>query len=153
MECAARPIRVQQDISAPLLRRILQWGRLPAGLIHEQAFHPQQPHNLQCRYRGNPPARAQVHPWVRTGHFCLLRAENEPVCCRETNSIACHGAPGVSNTAGIALWVIDYTLQASTLGIEQAYFHEGVGYKYDFVSLYAIFLLNADSIICDRSSP
>ncbi|CDO69470.1 Glycoside Hydrolase Family 79 protein [Trametes cinnabarina] len=52
----------------------------------------------------------------------------------ETNSIACHGAPGVSNTAGAALWAIDYTLQAATLGIKQAFFHEGVGYKYNFVS-------------------
>lgn len=53
--------------------------------------------------------------------------------CRETNSIACHGAPGVSNTAGAALWVVDYALQAATLGISEAYFHEGVGYKYNFV--------------------
>ncbi|KAM5535520.1 hypothetical protein V8D89_010857 [Ganoderma adspersum] len=50
----------------------------------------------------------------------------------ETNSIACHGAPGVSNTAGAALWTIDYTLQAATLGIKELFFHEGVGYKYDF---------------------
>lgn len=54
---------------------------------------------------------------------------------RETNSIACHGAPGVSNTAGAALWVIDYTLFASTIGISELYFHEGVGYKYNFVSV------------------
>ena len=53
---------------------------------------------------------------------------------RETGSIACHGAPGVSNTAGAALWVVDYTLQAATLGITELYFHEGVGYKYNFVS-------------------
>ena len=52
----------------------------------------------------------------------------------ETNSIACHGAPGVSNTAGAALWTIDYTLQAATLGIKELFFHEGVGYKYNFVS-------------------
>ncbi|KAH9887651.1 glycoside hydrolase family 79 protein [Cubamyces lactineus] len=51
----------------------------------------------------------------------------------ETNSIACHGAPGVSNTAGAALWAVDYTLQAATLGIKEAYFHEGVGYKYNFI--------------------
>lgn len=54
---------------------------------------------------------------------------------RETGSIACHGAPGVSNTAGAALWVIDYTLQAATLGITELYFHEGVGFKYNFVGL------------------
>ncbi|CAL1706862.1 unnamed protein product [Somion occarium] len=50
----------------------------------------------------------------------------------ETGSIACHGAPGVSNTAGAALWVIDYALQAATLGIEETFFHEGIGYKYNF---------------------
>ncbi|PSS35531.1 hypothetical protein PHLCEN_2v1525, partial [Hermanssonia centrifuga] len=51
----------------------------------------------------------------------------------ETGSIACHGAPGVSNTAGAALWVIDYTLQAASLGITELYFHEGVGFKYNFI--------------------
>ncbi|KAI0666081.1 glycoside hydrolase family 79 protein [Trametes maxima] len=51
----------------------------------------------------------------------------------ETNSIACHGAPGVSNTAGAALWAIDYTLQVATLGIKETYFHEGVGFKYNFI--------------------
>ncbi|KAI0689488.1 glycoside hydrolase family 79 protein [Cerioporus squamosus] len=53
----------------------------------------------------------------------------------ETNSIACHGAPGVSNTAGAALWTIDYTLQAATLGVKELFFHEGIGYKYNFVRL------------------
>ncbi|KAF9812100.1 hypothetical protein IEO21_06383 [Rhodonia placenta] len=51
----------------------------------------------------------------------------------ETNSVACHGAPGVSNTAGAGLWVIDYTLFASTIGIRELYFHEGIGYKYNFI--------------------
>ena len=52
---------------------------------------------------------------------------------RETNSVACHGAPGVSNSAGSALWAIDYTLRAATRGIRQAFFHQGIGYKYNFV--------------------
>lgn len=56
----------------------------------------------------------------------------------ETGSIACHGAPGVSNTAGAALWVIDYTLQAATLGMKEVYFHEGVGFKYNFVSTFSL---------------
>ncbi|KAF5382078.1 hypothetical protein D9615_004232 [Tricholomella constricta] len=30
----------------------------------------------------------------------------------ETNSYSCHGAPGVSNTAGAALWTLDYVLFA-----------------------------------------
>jgi len=52
---------------------------------------------------------------------------------RETNSIACHGAPGVSNTAGAALWAIDYTLQAATLGMQEVHYHQGIGFKYNFV--------------------
>ena len=57
------------------------------------------------------------------------------VFSRETGSIACHGAPGVSNTAGASLWVSDYALQAASLGIEETFFHEGIGYKYNFVSI------------------
>ncbi|KAI0676340.1 glycoside hydrolase family 79 protein [Trametes maxima] len=50
----------------------------------------------------------------------------------ETNSAACHGSPGLSNTAGAALWAIDYVLQAATLGVQEVYFHEGIGYTYNF---------------------
>ena len=67
--------------------------------------------------------------------------------CSETNSIACHGAPGVSNTAGIALWAIDYTLQAATLGISEAYFHEGVGYKYNWVRATSLLSLSCASAV------
>ncbi|KAI5118995.1 hypothetical protein M0805_004405 [Coniferiporia weirii] len=51
----------------------------------------------------------------------------------ETNSYSCHGAPGVSNTAGGALWTLDYTLFASQIGIKRVHFHEGVGYKYNLI--------------------
>jgi len=51
----------------------------------------------------------------------------------ETNSYSCHGAPGVSNTAGAALWALDYALFASQLGIHRVFFHEGVGYKYNLI--------------------
>ena len=44
----------------------------------------------------------------------------------------------MSNTAGIALWAVDYTLQAATLGISEVFFHEGVGYKYNFVRLFPL---------------
>ena len=33
----------------------------------------------------------------------------------------------------MALWVIDYVLFGATIGISEAFFHEGVGYKYNFV--------------------
>ncbi|KAJ6513350.1 glycoside hydrolase family 79 protein [Mycena sanguinolenta] len=51
----------------------------------------------------------------------------------ETNSYSCHGAPGVSNTAGAALWTLDYALFASQLGISRVYFHDGIGYKYNLI--------------------
>jgi hypothetical protein len=47
-----------------------------------------------------------------------------------------HGAVNVSNVGGTALWALDYTLFASTQGVERIYYHEGVGYKYNFVSLF-----------------
>ncbi len=55
---------------------------------------------------------------------------------RETNSYSCHGAPNVSNTAGAAIWTLDYTLFASTINIERVFFHEGIGYKYNLASFF-----------------
>lgn len=71
----------------------------------------------------------------------------------ETGSIACHGAPGVSNTAGAALWVIDYTLQAATLGIGEVYFHEGVGFKYNFIQPISLDRSTVDGSPLDPPSP
>lgn len=51
----------------------------------------------------------------------------------ETNSYSCHGAPGVSNTAGAALWTLDYLLFASQLNISRVFFHDGIGFKYNLI--------------------
>ncbi|KAF8072111.1 glycoside hydrolase family 79 protein [Lyophyllum atratum] len=51
----------------------------------------------------------------------------------ETNSYACHGAPGVSNTAGAALWTLDYALFATQLKISTVFFHVGIGFKYSLI--------------------
>ena len=59
----------------------------------------------------------------------------------ETNSYSCHGAPGVSNTAGAALWALDYALFASQIGISRVYFHHGVGNKYNFVRMFPMIVL------------
>ncbi|EKM58753.1 glycoside hydrolase family 79 protein [Phanerochaete carnosa HHB-10118-sp] len=71
----------------------------------------------------------------------------------ETGSIACHGAPGVSNTAGAALWVVDYTLFASTIGIGELYFHEGVGFKYNFIQPISLNRSTIDGSPLDPPSP
>ena len=59
----------------------------------------------------------------------------------ETNSYACHGTPGVSNTAGAAIWTLDYALFASTLGIQRIFFHDGIGFKYNLVSSIMLHLI------------
>lgn len=56
----------------------------------------------------------------------------------ETNSYSCHGAPGVSNTAGAAIWAIDYTLFAAVSGVKRIFFHEGVGFKYNLVCIVSL---------------
>lgn len=48
----------------------------------------------------------------------------------ETNTGFSHGVAGVSNADAAALWLIDYALQAGTLGIDELHFHQGVGYNY-----------------------
>ena len=71
----------------------------------------------------------------------------------ESNSYACHGTPGellsvlfsrriedlcwligVSNTAGAAVWAVDFALQAASRSITRVHFHNGIGYKYNLVS-------------------
>ena len=39
----------------------------------------------------------------------------------------CHGKPGISDTFGAALWVLNYTLTAAIFGVERMWFHNGKG--------------------------
>ena len=64
----------------------------------------------------------------------IAQQVGKPFIMFETNSASCGGFAGISTSFGAALWTIDYTLQAATLGIEELFFHEGVGFKYNFVS-------------------
>lgn len=72
----------------------------------------------------------------------------------ETNSFFNHGAPNASDVAGAALWALDYTLFAGVSGIKRMHFHEGIGYKYNMVSIPdaiifsdELFVTNADMLI------
>ncbi|KAG5651520.1 hypothetical protein H0H81_008357 [Sphagnurus paluster] len=47
--------------------------------------------------------------------------------------ISAQGAPGVSNTAGAALWTLDYALFAAQLRISSVFFHVGIGFKYSLI--------------------
>ncbi|THV02264.1 hypothetical protein K435DRAFT_817806 [Dendrothele bispora CBS 962.96] len=51
----------------------------------------------------------------------------------EVNSYSGHGAPGVSDVAGAALWALDYAFVAREAGISRLFFHEGIGYRYNLI--------------------
>ncbi|KAF7330407.1 Glycoside hydrolase family 79 protein [Mycena venus] len=66
------------------------------------------------------------------------RGEGLDYILGETNSYACHGAPGVSNTAGAAIWALDYALFAPQIGISKVFFHVGIGFKYSLIQPVAL---------------
>ncbi|KAJ7178640.1 glycoside hydrolase family 79 protein [Mycena crocata] len=70
---------------------------------------------------------------IYTNDVIATRAKGLDYILGETNSYACHGAPGVSNTAGAALWALDYALFAPQVGISKVFFHVGVGFKYTLI--------------------
>ncbi|KAJ7127578.1 glycoside hydrolase family 79 protein [Mycena crocata] len=81
---------------------------------------------------------------VRTNITILMdditatRAKGLDYILGETNSYACHGSPGVSNSAGAALWALDHALFAPQIGISKVFFHGGVGYKYNLIQPVAL---------------
>ena len=50
-----------------------------------------------------------------------------PLRVDETNSVACGGQPGMSNTFASALWALDYSLIAASHGVAGLNFHGGLG--------------------------
>ncbi|KAF9446613.1 glycoside hydrolase family 79 protein [Macrolepiota fuliginosa MF-IS2] len=62
-----------------------------------------------------------------------VRAQGLDYVLGETNSYSCHGAPGVSNVAGAALWSLDYALFSTQIQSSRIFFHEGIGFKYNFI--------------------
>lgn len=48
----------------------------------------------------------------------------------ETNSLARQGLPLVSDAFGAALWNVDYSLHAASIGIRRVHMHQGVNYRY-----------------------
>ncbi|KDR81787.1 hypothetical protein GALMADRAFT_221653 [Galerina marginata CBS 339.88] len=71
----------------------------------------------------------------------------------ETNSDSCHGIPGVSNTAGAALWTLDHALHASQIGITRLYFHEGVGFKYNLIQPVTLTVSTTDGTPLQKPLP
>ncbi|KAJ3829162.1 glycoside hydrolase family 79 protein [Lentinula raphanica] len=65
--------------------------------------------------------------------IAATKSHNLTYVLGETNSYFDHGSANVSNSAGAALWALDYAFFAASLGIERLHFHEGVGYKYNFI--------------------
>ncbi|KAF5364760.1 hypothetical protein D9758_009299 [Tetrapyrgos nigripes] len=73
-----------------------------------------------------------------TPDIATVRDQGLDYVLGETNSYSCHGAPGVSNVAGAALWALDYALFARKIGVTRVHFHEGIGYKYNLIQPIAL---------------
>lgn len=51
----------------------------------------------------------------------------------ETNSASCKGKSGISDTFGTALWLVDYSIAALSVGIERLYYHWGYQNPYSAI--------------------
>ncbi|PGH14353.1 hypothetical protein AJ80_05943 [Polytolypa hystricis UAMH7299] len=65
---------------------------------------------------------SQISPW--RSEVAAAASVGKPLIMGETNS-ATQGGGGISPTFGAALWVMDYIIQAVSLGIESLFFHQG----------------------------
>ncbi|KAJ7749650.1 glycoside hydrolase family 79 protein [Mycena metata] len=65
--------------------------------------------------------------------IALVRSHGLDYVLGETNSCSGHGAVNTSNVGGIAIWTLDYGLFAGQIDISRAFFHQGVGYKYNAI--------------------
>ncbi|KAF8208721.1 glycoside hydrolase family 79 protein [Mycena galopus ATCC 62051] len=65
--------------------------------------------------------------------IALVRSHGLDYVLGETNSCFGHGAVNTSNVGGAAIWTLDYLLFAAQIGVSRAFFHQGVGYKYNAI--------------------
>lgn len=53
-----------------------------------------------------------------------------PFILGETNSLYNQGKPGLSNSFGAALWVVDFNLHCAANSIKRVHMHQGTNYRY-----------------------
>ena len=86
------------------------------------------------RLTRGPSARSLLSRRVRmresrliASYLSAASARALPLRIDETNSVACAGQPGVSDTFAAALWTLDYGLTAARDGVSGLNFHGGLG--------------------------
>ncbi|EIM85606.1 uncharacterized protein STEHIDRAFT_99214 [Stereum hirsutum FP-91666 SS1] len=66
----------------------------------------------------------ELGQWEIDGiQYALTNPNPKPVIMDEFNSASCGGLPGISETFGVALWTVDYSLQLASVGYTAAYLH------------------------------
>lgn len=64
---------------------------------------------------------SNISQFIPTASLAL--SQNAPLIIGETNTAACRGRSGISDTMAAALWGVDYALTAAAFGIPQVYWH------------------------------
>lgn len=62
-----------------------------------------------------------------------------PLIMGETNSLYNQGKPGLSNSFGAALWVVDFNLYCASVGIRRVHMHQGTNYRVSLLPLSPFF--------------
>ena len=118
-------------ISAPIRYRSVNalsehhyQGNIYASSVGPASLWPIIAHDLVLKAN----VRSNLSQYAQSAN--LASRVNLPLVLGETNTYNHHGFPGVSNTAAAALWIIDYALQAASIGLSGINLHEGVGNNY-----------------------
>lgn len=109
-------------------QRILMFARYPnnncAKAFPDSGFgDPIDPESVFPSYLTHASGQSIVQPYLNS--TSIARQMNKPFYMMETNSASCGGFPGLSDSFGAALWMVDYGLQMAFAGFAGALLHVG----------------------------
>ncbi|KZT00169.1 glycoside hydrolase family 79 protein [Laetiporus sulphureus 93-53] len=84
---------------------------------------PQDPQSVFPSYLTHASCKSIVAPYLNSSAIAL--AAGKPFVMFETNTASCGGFPGISDSFGVALWVVDYALQMGASDFSHALLHVG----------------------------
>lgn len=84
---------------------------------------PIDPQTIFSSYLNHTSGQSIVQPYLNS--TSIAQQIGKPFLMLETNTASCGGFPGVSDSFGSALWMVDYGLQMAYAGFSAALLHVG----------------------------